>query len=206
MDPEDRVWTTAETHTLLDLIQDGGFIPGLVVRDYSIWAVFERLSVLLNRCNIKVSKEQVKAHWRRLKGNFWKRKRMVDDGQAPALTGDFPFYEEMEQLLTSQKPAKVRKREADSSGLEAPSMLDSEGLVLSTSSREEAVEEVQNGARPNVSGEVPGRGLHSPPNLQWCVHTLNTTIQNLQDFSQRLQDSVQDVLRLMEQVNHMSSF
>ncbi|CAI9601697.1 unnamed protein product [Staurois parvus] len=91
-------------------------------------------------------------------------------------------------------------------GLEAPSMLDSEGLVLSTSSREEAVEEVQNGARPNVSGEVPGRGLHSPPNLQWCVHTLNTTIQNLQDFSQRLQDSVQDVLRLMEQVNHMSSF
>ncbi|PIO27534.1 hypothetical protein AB205_0054780 [Aquarana catesbeiana] len=118
MDPEDRVWTTAERNTLLNLIQDGGFIPGLTQEFFSNWATFERLSVLLNRCNIRVSKQQVEAQWQLLKEEFWKRKWMVDDGlgQASALTLDFPFYEELEQILISQKPAKVRKREAGSSG------------------------------------------------------------------------------------------
>ncbi|PIO27532.1 hypothetical protein AB205_0054780 [Aquarana catesbeiana] len=219
MDPEDRVWTTAERNTLLNLIQDGGFIPGLTQEFFSNWATFERLSVLLNRCNIRVSKQQVEAQWQLLKEEFWKRKWMVDDGlgQASALTLDFPFYEELEQILISQKPAKVRKREAGSSGLEDPSLLDSEDPIISTNLREEELEEMQNDAGPDVeeevevvqndvgphvNGEAPERGVQPSLDLQWCRHTLDAIVQNLQ----RLQECIQDVLRDIERVNHMFSF
>ncbi|XP_040195865.1 uncharacterized protein LOC120928870 isoform X2 [Rana temporaria] len=219
MDPEDRVWTTAERNTLLNLIQDGGFIPGLTQEFVSNRATFERLSVLLNRCNIRVSKHQVEAQWQLLKEEFWKRKWMVDDGLCPAsaLTSDFPFYEELEQILISQKPAKVCKREADSSGMKAPSLLDSEDPVLSTNLSEEEVEErqndagpdveeevevVQNDVGPHVNGEAPGRGVQPSPDLQWCRHTLDAIVQNLL----RLQECIQDVLRDIERVNHMFSF
>ncbi|XP_077307301.1 uncharacterized protein LOC143927198 [Lithobates pipiens] len=213
MDPENRVWTTAERNTLLNLIQDGGFIPGLTQEVFSNRAAFERLSVLLNRCNIRVSKHQVEAQWQLLKEEFWKRKWMVDEGlgQASALTSDFPFYEELEQILISQKPARVRKREADSSGLEASPMQASEDPGISTNHREEEmegmqndeesdveeeVEVVQNDVGPHVHGEAPARGMRRIPGP-----TLDGILQNLQ----RLQDCILDVLRDIETVDHMFS-
>ncbi|PIO27533.1 hypothetical protein AB205_0054780 [Aquarana catesbeiana] len=101
--------------------------------------------------------------------------------------------------------------------LEDPSLLDSEDPIISTNLREEELEEMQNDAGPDVeeevevvqndvgphvNGEAPERGVQPSLDLQWCRHTLDAIVQNLQ----RLQECIQDVLRDIERVNHMFSF
>ncbi|XP_075700697.1 uncharacterized protein LOC142665035 isoform X2 [Rhinoderma darwinii] len=112
-----RTWTLPETHTLLDLIQDMGFTQALTRKGYQNWEVFERLCVLLSRCNIQVSSVEVKSHWQTLKAKFLSVKRLVTMGliRVPGIAVEFPFYEEMEQLLTPQSKTRSCKREADSS-------------------------------------------------------------------------------------------
>ncbi|PIO27530.1 hypothetical protein AB205_0054780 [Aquarana catesbeiana] len=110
-------------------------------------------------------------------------------------------------------------KSADTEGwrLEDPSLLDSEDPIISTNLREEELEEMQNDAGPDVeeevevvqndvgphvNGEAPERGVQPSLDLQWCRHTLDAIVQNLQ----RLQECIQDVLRDIERVNHMFSF
>ncbi|KAM5181528.1 uncharacterized protein ACMZJ9_001993 [Mantella aurantiaca] len=199
-DAEHREWAVAETHALLDLIQDGGFLPGLKRKGYLHWDVYERLSVLLNGCNIKVSMEEVKTHWQLLKDKFWKQRRMVDGGvgRVSGLTMDFPFYREMERLLTSQRPSASCKREADSSGLE--DSLDPKQAVPSTKDRAEDRQEGTEDAWTGLFGE----GLRPSQYLERCVRTFPASLHE-PGAPERLQESLRDMKRAMEQLNSMSS-
>ncbi|XP_029438925.1 uncharacterized protein LOC115079447 isoform X2 [Rhinatrema bivittatum] len=119
--PQAKKWSVSQTHALLDLIRDLGLV-GLLNRKYfQNWDVFERLHGLLRRCNIHFSPGQIKAHWQRLKLKYLRLKKFAQMGTTSGVLADFPYYEEMEQLLgTALWPCK---READSSGLNSPSEL-----------------------------------------------------------------------------------
>ncbi|KAM4707212.1 uncharacterized protein O3C94_004388 [Discoglossus pictus] len=127
-----RGWTVSETHTLLDVIRDMGLAAALTRKGYQNWDVYERLHVILKRCNVRVSSVEIKDRWRSLKVKFWRLKRLVDSGVAPlsGLATDFPYYEEIEHLLVPQKKATSFVREADStrqedSGIPSTSLSDS---------------------------------------------------------------------------------
>ncbi|KAG9463453.1 hypothetical protein GDO78_021706 [Eleutherodactylus coqui] len=111
-----RTWTLPETRLLLDLIRDMGFTQALTRNSYRNWHVFERLCMLLGRCNTHVSPWEVKSHWQALKMKFFHLKSLRDAGAPPAVAADFPFYEEMDQFLTPHSKTGSCKWEADSSG------------------------------------------------------------------------------------------
>ncbi|XP_073511222.1 uncharacterized protein [Phyllobates terribilis] len=130
MDPQirsARLWTRTETHALLDLIRDIGVIHMLTRKGSQNSEVFDRLSVLLGRCNIRASSAEVKSHWQdlRLKFMSWKHLLVLGLVRVSGVYLDFPFYEDMEQLLTPQGNNRSCKREADSSGLEGGDVLSS---------------------------------------------------------------------------------
>ncbi|KAG8431792.1 hypothetical protein GDO86_019907 [Hymenochirus boettgeri] len=116
MDTPGRRWTLHETQTLLDLIWDMRLGPALTRKGYQNWDVFERLRVLLKRSSVRASSGEIKAQWQALKIKFWRLKRFANANPAPlaAITADFPFYKEMEQLLIPEKRSEICKREADS--------------------------------------------------------------------------------------------
>nr|XP_033792740.1 uncharacterized protein LOC117356917 [Geotrypetes seraphini] len=115
--PQEK-WSEAEIHVLLDLIKDLGLVGLLSRKRFQNWDVFERLHVLLKRCNILFSPGQIKARWKKLKLKYLRLKRFIEMGGSPGLLADFPYYQELEQLLGAaiQDPGLCR-READSSGL-----------------------------------------------------------------------------------------
>lgn len=169
VDPKDREWAVSETHTLLNLIKNGGFHSGMMRKRYKNWDIFKCLSNLLNQCNINISMEQRKAHWLQLKKISWKHKRMVDGSLswASGLTGDFPFYQEMKQLLTTQTPVMSSKRELDSNRLQATLPLVPKDSGLSSKHQAEEVKEGQVviDAGPPVCGEFSREGLLPPQYL-----------------------------------------
>ncbi|XP_075439538.1 uncharacterized protein LOC142483322 isoform X2 [Ascaphus truei] len=158
-----RNWMMMETHVLLDLIRDIGLVPVLTRKGYQNWDVFERLHVLLKRCNVRFSAEEIKAHWQGLKVKFWRLKRLAGTGvtSLSGLTTEFPFYEEMEHLLGPQSRAWTCRREADSTGQEVPvlpasSLLSDSGFL----SEGEDEDEVADGAS---SGHQEGEHDRDPP-------------------------------------------
>ncbi|XP_077137391.1 uncharacterized protein LOC143801748 isoform X3 [Ranitomeya variabilis] len=130
MDPQTqavRLWTLTETHTLLDLIRDMGVIRFLTQKGSQNSEVFGRLSELLGRCNIRVSSAEVKSHWQDLKLKFMSLKHLLVLGlvRVSGVSVDFPFYEDMEQLLNPLGNNRSCMREADSSGMPGDVMISS---------------------------------------------------------------------------------
>ncbi|XP_075049864.1 uncharacterized protein LOC142110369 isoform X2 [Mixophyes fleayi] len=200
-------WTVTETHTLLDLIRDTGFISALARKGFQNWDVFERLCVLLQRCSIRVSSVDVKTHWQALKVKFWSLKRLADMSlvRVSGITADFPFYEEMAQLLTPQSDGGSCKREADSSGQESPVLPSSSSLdsglgsehedQTASSSHQEAEEQQEQDVAdpgPDIQREAPGGALQVGPGeiASLCTQRLTVLLHNV----------TQQILALMDRL------
>ncbi|XP_030047722.1 uncharacterized protein LOC115461813 isoform X2 [Microcaecilia unicolor] len=123
--PQEKKWSEAETHALLDLIRDLGLVGLLSRKWFQNWDVFERLHVFLKRSNIHFSPGQIKARWKKLKLKYLRLKRFVQMGASPGLLADFPYYQGLEQLLgAAPKTSGLCRREADSSGLSSTAGLE----------------------------------------------------------------------------------
>ncbi|KAG9463454.1 hypothetical protein GDO78_021706 [Eleutherodactylus coqui] len=184
-----RTWTLPETRLLLDLIRDMGFTQALTRNSYRNWHVFERLCMLLGRCNTHVSPWEVKSHWQALKMKFFHLKSLRDAGAPPAVAADFPFYEEMDQFLTPHSKTGSCKWEADSSvsGLEGQSFQSSsvyEGQAASSGNQNADRRPYR--AMEASPGDVPGD--QSGPDIQRLVILLYRTARQLMDMMERLSE------------------
>ncbi|XP_069601539.1 uncharacterized protein [Ranitomeya imitator] len=196
MDPQTqavRLWTLTETHTLLDLIRDMGVIRFLTQKGSQNSEVFGRLSVLLGRCNIRVSSAEVKSHWQDLKLKFTSLKHLLVLGlvRVSGASVDFPFYEDMEQLLNPLGNSRSCMREADSSCVEG------QDLPLSS----------MHGF--GICGAplrgMPGDVMISSATIQRLERMLHDTSQQLMEVMERLErvSTVQEQLSI--QMGYMCS-
>ncbi|KAM4051237.1 uncharacterized protein ACNLHF_022229 [Anomaloglossus baeobatrachus] len=155
--------------------------------------VFDRLSVLLGRCNIPVSSMQVKSHWQDLKVKFMSLKHLLVLGlvRDSCVTVDFPFYEDMDQLLTPQGNSRSCKREADSSGLD--------GQDLPSSSM------CDSGIYGAPLGGVPEDVMISSPTFQRLERMLHLTYHQLMEVGKRIErmSTVQE--KLSNQMEYVCS-
>ncbi|XP_053556359.1 uncharacterized protein LOC128647630 [Bombina bombina] len=220
-----RRWTVAETHSLLDLIRDLGLVPVLTRKGYPNWDIFERLHVILKRCNVRASSVAIKDRWQWLKVKFWRLKRLADSGVAPisGIIADFQFYEEMEQLLVPQKRSRGCVREADSTRqdntLSDSGFLSEEDELTDVatsriqvrendelSPRQEAAELE---AAPEREAEQQGAADHNmepmagvvPVFAQEDARVLLSTMQQLLSAMERLMSSVEQIAGSVEQIS-----
>ncbi|XP_056415884.1 uncharacterized protein LOC130357277 [Hyla sarda] len=189
-----RTWTVMEIQGLMDLIRDMGFTQILAGNRCQNLEVYETLCMLLARRGIQISPLALRTHWRVLKSRYWNQKRLVDAGAMPlcAASVDCPFYEDMEQLLSPEGRDRCWRREADSSGLEAPDSPsiptpDSEDHTTSTNSPE--ADEGAGTAEGAPPGDVPGNAAGTGGPVVMLCHTVDRLVDvvaRLSDVSEQL--------------------
>ncbi|KAE8637019.1 hypothetical protein XENTR_v10003272 [Xenopus tropicalis] len=191
-----RAWTPQETQAMLDLIRDLGLGPALTRKGYQNWDVFERLQVLLSHCRVRASSAEIKAQWQALKMKFWRLKRFVGLAPLVAITADFPFYQQMEQLLEPQKRMEICSREADStiqeSGRPTSSLSDSPSDEDMTD--DASIPEVHHEQEPAINN---GGNLH-PENVQEAAPQDGAAIRNPHLAPEALADLEPEPIRLLQ--------